>query len=55
MQFAYNEPRFITLGKLEGRVVVIIHTPRPNKTCIISMGKANHREQKIYQERLKQN
>jgi uncharacterized DUF497 family protein len=41
--------------KLEGRVVVIVHTPRQNKTRIISMRKANHREQKIYQKRLNQN
>ena len=51
-RFTYNESRLITLGKLEGRVVVIVHTPRQNKTRIISMRKANHREQKIYQKRL---
>ena len=48
-RFAYNESRLITL---EDRVVVIVHTPRQNKTRIISMRKANHREQKIYQKRL---
>ena len=31
---------------------VIAHTPRGKKTRIISMRKANNREQKIYQERL---
>jgi uncharacterized DUF497 family protein len=54
-RFAYNESRLITLGKLEGQVVVIVHTPHQNKTRIISMRKANHREQKIYQKRLNQN
>ena len=49
------EPRLITLGKLECRVVVIVHTPRQNKTRIISMRKANHYEQQIYQKRLNQN
>ncbi len=36
----------------EGRVVVIVHTPRDENTRIISMRKANAREQKIYQKRL---
>ncbi len=27
-RFDYGEQRFITLGKLEGRIVVIIHTMR---------------------------
>ncbi|MEB3311531.1 MAG: BrnT family toxin [Snowella sp.] len=35
-RFAYSELRLITLGKLEGRMVVIVHTPRQNKTRIIS-------------------
>lgn len=48
----YGEDRFITLGQLAGRGVVISHTPRGQKTRIISMRKANNREQKIYQERL---
>ena len=48
----YGEERFITLGQLEGRVVVIAHTARGKRTRIISMRKANSREQKIYQKRL---
>ena len=51
-RYDYREERFITLGQLEGRVVVIAHTPRGKKIRIISMRKANSREQKIYQERL---
>ena len=51
-RYDYGEDRFITLGQLAGRVVVIAHTPRGQKTRIISMRKANSREQKIYQERL---
>jgi len=51
-RFDYGEPRFITLGQLEGRVVVVAHTPRKNNTRIISMRKGNHREEKAYQERL---
>ena len=48
----YGEPRFATLGALRGRVVFVAHTVRANTVRIISMRKANEREQKIYQERL---
>jgi hypothetical protein len=51
-RFDYGEERLITLGLLAGRVVVIAHAPRGETTRIISMRKANRREQKIYQERL---
>ena len=51
--FGYGEKRFTTMGLLAGRVVVIAHTPRSGDvTRIISMRKANRREQKIYQKRL---
>jgi uncharacterized DUF497 family protein len=49
-RFDYEETRLITLGILEGWVIV--HTSREESTRIISMRKANAREQKIYQERL---
>ena len=52
-RYDYGEERFITLGLLAGRVVVIAHTPRGERTRVISMRKANSREQKIYHERLK--
>lgn len=48
----YGEKRFVTLGSLAGRVVVIVHTPRPPAERIISMRKANQREREIYQQRL---
>lgn len=51
-RFDYGEPRFITFGLLEGRIIVIAHTPRGKKIRIISMRKANDREKKIYKERL---
>lgn len=50
----YGENRYITLGELEGRIVIIVHTTRHHITRIISMRKANAREQKIYQQRLKE-
>jgi uncharacterized DUF497 family protein len=51
-RFDYGEERFITLGLLVGRLVTIAHAPRGEATRIVSMRKANRREQKIYQERL---
>ncbi|MGB7630417.1 MAG: BrnT family toxin, partial [Candidatus Deferrimicrobium sp.] len=51
----YKEKRFITLGALTGRIVVIVHTLRGETIRIISMRKANTREKKIYQERLGKN
>ena len=52
-RFGYGEQRFVTLGLLEGRVVIVAHTPRGNSTRIISMRKANRHEQAIYQKRFK--
>ena len=55
-RFDYGEVRLITLGLLAGRAVVIAHAPRGEDTTrIISMRKANRREQKIYQKRLGEN
>ena len=41
----YGEPRFNTLGLLGGRMVVVTWTPRGEVRRIISMRKANEREQ----------
>ena len=43
-RFDYSEPRFITVGLLEGRAVVLVWTPRDDVRRIISMRKANERE-----------
>jgi uncharacterized DUF497 family protein len=51
-RLAYGEERLVTLGLLDGRLVVIAHAPRDEGTRIISMRKGNRREQKIYQKRL---
>ena len=48
----YGEKRFITVGLLEERMIVLVWTPRGEARRIISMRKANAREQKIYQGRL---
>jgi len=47
-RFHYNEQRFLTLGTIKGRVVVVVHTERNDKIRIISMRKATKHEQKIY-------
>ncbi|MDE2795740.1 MAG: BrnT family toxin [Gemmatimonadota bacterium] len=51
-RIAYGEERCITVGYLEGRLVVIAHTQRGRNTRIISMRKANSREQRAYEKRL---
>ncbi len=51
-RYGYGEKRYITLGLLGQREVVIVHTPRAEQTRIISMRKANARERKIYKKRL---
>lgn len=50
----YGEDRFITLGELKNRVVVVVHTQRGLVMRIISMRKANEREKQIYFKRLEE-
>lgn len=47
-RFDYGEARCITLGLLNGRVVVIAHTEQKNTIRIISARKANKNEEKNY-------
>ncbi|TKD45991.1 BrnT family toxin [Azotobacter chroococcum] len=48
----YGEPRFITVGFLAERMIVLVWTPRDGARRIISMRKANEREQAYYREYL---
>ncbi|MFC3712265.1 BrnT family toxin [Sphingoaurantiacus capsulatus] len=48
----YGEERCITVGRLNRRMVVIVWTPRDGFRRIISMRKANDREQAFYAGRL---
>ena len=48
----YGERRFITFGWLTGRMVVLVWTPRGAGRCILSLRKANDREQALYRHRL---
>ncbi|MHB0991791.1 MAG: BrnT family toxin [Burkholderiales bacterium] len=47
----YSELRFITVGKLDGRMIVMVWTPRGEARRIISMRKANEREKARYTHR----
>jgi len=44
----YDEDRFITVGHLDKRLVVLVWTPRDEVRRIISMRKANDREKALY-------
>ena len=48
----YGEARFVTVGLLHERMVVMVWTPRGEARRIISMRKANDREQATYSPRL---
>jgi len=50
--FDYGEERFITVGLLDGRIVVIVWTPRNDARRIISMRYANDREISRYKKHL---
>ena len=51
-RFEYEEERFITIGKLDASLVVLVWTPRGKVRRIISMRKANDREKAFYKSRL---
>jgi uncharacterized DUF497 family protein len=58
-RFGYPEPRYITVGLLDGRMVIVVWIPDAEidgEECrrIISMRKANGREQDRYLQRLGQ-
>ncbi|UZR30371.1 BrnT family toxin [Methylococcus sp. ANG] len=48
----YGESRFITVGMLKGRMVVLVWTPRGEARRIISLRKANERETTRYAHRV---
>lgn len=51
-RFSYPEPRYITIGLLAGRMVVVVWTPTEDGRRIISMRKANDWEKARYTYRL---
>ena len=48
----YGETRMIAIGLLRDRMVVVVYTDRPTGRHIISMRKANEREQQRYRAEL---
>lgn len=44
----YGELRWITLGLLREKVVVIVHTESEEEICIISMREANKNERQLF-------
>lgn len=48
----YDEDRYITVGLLDERMVVVVWTPRGSARRIISMRKANEREQAHYAQKM---
>ena len=49
----YGENRFITIGFLNGAMVVLVWTSREDAYRIISMRKANERERALYGPRFR--
>ena len=52
IRFDYGEERKITIGYLNGRMILFAWTPRGDKIRVISMRKINEREQRLYGGRL---
>ena len=50
-RFSYGEDRYELIGRIEGRLFVLIYTPRDDGIRIISARKANSREIKRYENR----
>ena len=50
----YGEDRFITIGFLDGAMVILVWTPRGGAHRIVSMRKANERERALYGPRFRQ-
>jgi uncharacterized DUF497 family protein len=50
-RFSYGEDRYELIGRIEGRLFVLIYMPRHDGIRIISARKANSREIKRYENR----
>ena len=50
----YGEDRFITIGFLDERMVILVWTPRNGARRVISMRKTNEREQALYTPRFRE-
>jgi len=54
MRLAYIEQRFVAAGFIGHRLHILIFTPRHGKIRIISLRKANNREEQQYEEETSQ-
>ncbi len=45
----YGERRFQVLGRIRGRLCVLVFTPRDDRVHVISLRKANRRESRRYE------
>ena len=50
-RYSYGEDRYQLIGRIEGRLFVLVYTPRNEVMRIISARKANQREVKLYENR----
>jgi uncharacterized DUF497 family protein len=48
---SYGEDRYQLTGRIDGRLFVLVYTPRDDVMRIISARKANSREVKLYENR----
>lgn len=44
----YREDRYVVLGRVNGRLLVVVFTPRGTAIRLISARKANHRERQAF-------
>lgn len=52
LRFDYPEDRYVTFGRLGDRLAVIVWSPVQEGVRVISMRKANSREQQRYKNRM---
>ena len=50
-RYSYGEDRYQLTGRIEGRLFVLVYTPRRDAVRIISARKANQREMRRYENR----
>jgi uncharacterized protein len=50
-RFSYGEERYQLIGRIGGRLYVLVYTPRHDEIRIISARKANLREMRHYENR----
>lgn len=43
-RFDYGEARYRVIGRISGRLFLVVYTPRAGRLRIISIHKANHKE-----------